>query len=136
MKKITRFATVLALAASFGMPLFTAAQINKTVIESYSRDIINIINGIIVPVLLAIAFIVFIWGVYKYFILGAADEKSRTDGKQFTFWGVIGFVVIFSVWGLVNIVIQALNLNSGNTPRPPTFNVSPSTGSSSNLPWI
>lgn len=73
-----------------------------------------------VPVLIAIAFITFLWGVYKYFILGAADEKARTDGRQFVLWGIIGLVIIFSVWTLVNIVSGTLGFPTGGlAPRPP-----------------
>ncbi|MDD2657549.1 MAG: hypothetical protein PHD04_02725 [Candidatus Pacebacteria bacterium] len=134
MKKITRYAI---LGASLVAPLIAAAQgniptgINESLIARYSTGIINVINGVIVPVLLAIAFIVFIWGVYKYFILGAADEKSRTDGRQFVLWGIIGFVVLFSVWGLVSIVRGAFGLETGSSPRPPTFNTSDTSASGS-----
>jgi hypothetical protein len=97
----------------------SSGGINIGVIKPYSDSITGIINGIFVPVLMAIAFIVFLWGVFKYFILGASDEKNRTDGRQFVLWGIIGFVIILSVWGLVNIVTSALNLSSGTHPVPP-----------------
>ncbi len=95
--------------------------INLNAITPYSTGIINVINSILVPVLIAIAFIVFLWGVYKYFILGAADEKNRADGRQFVLWGVIGFVVILSLWGLVNIVRGAFGLTTGSAPPLPTI---------------
>lgn len=75
-----------------------------TLLTGYKNDIVTTINTILVPVLIGIAFIVFLYGVYRYFILGGADEKERTEGKQFVLWGIIGFVVIVSVWGLVNMV--------------------------------
>lgn len=125
MKKISHFASFLALAAP--SLAAAAAQPNPAAIKPYSDAIIYVINYILVPVLLAIAFIVFLWGAYKYFILGAADEKSRTDGRQFVLWGVIGFVVIFSVWGLVAIITGTLGLTTGSNPTPPTFNTSPGT---------
>jgi len=79
----------------------------------YSGDIIDIINGLFLPVLMAVAFITFLWGVYQYFILGASDEKSRTTGRQFVMWGIVGFVVILSVWGLVGLVGSTFNLSPG-----------------------
>ncbi|OGG40892.1 hypothetical protein A2118_00975 [Candidatus Kaiserbacteria bacterium GWA2_50_9] len=121
MKKTSRFA---ALLASFAIPLLAAAQtgINTTGILRYSTGIGGVINNILVPVLMAIAFIVFLWGVYKYFILGAADEKSRTDGRQFTLWGIIGFVVIFSLWAFVNLLRGTFGLdNNATAPPPPTI---------------
>ncbi|OGG78020.1 hypothetical protein A3A36_00940 [Candidatus Kaiserbacteria bacterium RIFCSPLOWO2_01_FULL_52_12b] len=96
--------------------------ININVIKPYSDSIINIINSILVPVLMAIAFIVFLWGVFKYFIWGADNETERATGRQFILWGIIGFVVILSVWGLVAIVGGAVGLQlGGSAPKPPTF---------------
>jgi Type IV secretion system pilin len=120
MKKIFR---LFALLTSFGMPFMVAAQtgVNTTYLQNYTSAILGIVNAILVPVLMAIAFIVFLWGVYKYFILGAADEKSRTDGRQFTLWGVIGFVVILSLWGIVNIFMSTLGLSVGSAPPYPTI---------------
>ena len=115
----------------WGVPLLAAAQtgINPTAAMSYKNGIVNFINGILVPVLMAIAFIVFLWGVYKYFILGAADEKNRTDGRQFTLWGIIGFVVILSLWALVNLIQGTLGLTGGHAPPPPTIWGSSTVGS-------
>lgn len=119
MKKIFRLVAPLALMT----PLMAAAQtgINVSYLQGYSNNITGVINYVLVPVLMAIAFIVFLWGVYKYFILGAADEKNRTDGRQFTLWGVIGFVVILSLWGIVNIFMSTLGLSVGQAPPYPTI---------------
>ncbi|MDO8514657.1 MAG: hypothetical protein Q7S50_03885, partial [bacterium] len=112
-----------ALLASFGAPLVAAAQtgVNVSYLQNYSNSITWTINYILVPVLMAVAFIVFLFGVYKYFIQGAADEKSRTDGRQFTLWGVVGFVVILSLWGIVNIFMSTLGLSVGQAPAYPTI---------------
>ncbi|MFA6503068.1 MAG: hypothetical protein WCT45_02330 [Candidatus Paceibacterota bacterium] len=97
-------------------------NVNVNFIKGYSTGVISIINDVIVPVLFALAFLYFIWGVYKYFILGAADSEERTKGKDFVLWAVVGFAVIFSVWGLVNIVTSTFNLTSGGTaPAYPTL---------------
>lgn len=96
--------------------------ININFIKPYSDSIINIINGILVPVLMAIAFIVFLWGVFKYFIYGASNESDKAEGRKFAMWGIIGFVIILSVWGIVSIVTDALGLRiGGSAPRPPIF---------------
>lgn len=125
MKKISRFSVLAAFVISSVTPLFAAAQsgINTSYITPYTDKIIGIINNILVPVLMAIAFIVFLYGAFKYFILGAAEEKSREEGRQFVLWGVIGFVIILSVWALVGIVGNIFGLTTGGiAPTPPTFN--------------
>lgn len=97
--------------------------INETYIQGYADDFIGIINDVLLPVLIALAFIVFIWGVFNYFILGADNDEKRATGRTFVLWGIIGFVVIFSLWGLVAIVGETFGLSDGErSPTPPTFN--------------
>lgn len=95
--------------------------INPSVVIQYSSGIIGVINGILVPVLIAIAFIVFLWGIYKYFILGATNEGDKGEGRQFALWGIIGFVIISSLWGLVNLVMGTFGLSVGQAPPYPTI---------------
>ncbi|MDE1925383.1 MAG: hypothetical protein KGH79_04395 [Patescibacteria group bacterium] len=92
--------------------------INFTYLNQYGSAIINIINFLVAPVLMAVAFIVFLFGVYRYFILGATNETERGKGKDFVLWGVIAFVVIFSLWGLVGIVGSTLGLAPGGSAPP------------------
>jgi hypothetical protein len=123
MKKISRLAAPLALLASFSMPILASAQtgINLNAIKPYSSGIITVINSILVPVLFAIAFVTFLWGVYNYFILGADNEAERSKGKDFTLWGVIGFVVILSLWGIVNMVMSTFGFSATNVPAFPAI---------------
>lgn len=130
MKKISRLATtpaklVWCLVAFFASPLIATAiaqgGINDSYLQEYKSSILGIVNGILVPVLIAIAFIVFLYGAYKYFILGAAVETEREAGRTVTLYGVIGFVIITSLWGIVNVFSGTLNLGGYNAPAPPTI---------------
>lgn len=56
----------------------------------------------IVPMLVAAAVVVFIWGMVE-FIGNADNEDKRAKGKQLMLWGIIGFFVIVSIWGLVGL---------------------------------
>lgn len=87
-----------------------------TTLQAYSNSIINIIYFLFVPAVIAIAFITFLWGVYTYFILGADSETDREKGKQFILWGIIGFAVIISFWGLVYMASITLGLSPGGAP--------------------
>ena len=91
-----------------------------TALRQYANSITYIINFLLIPTLIALALITFLWGVYRYFILGAENESEREKGKQFVLWGIIGFVVIVSVWGLVAVVGITIGLfpGTGATPSP------------------
>lgn len=83
--------------------------------------VIGLINEVFVPVLLAVAFIVFIYGVAKKYIFSSGDEGQVEEGHKLILWGIIGFVVILSVWGLVNIVTSTFGLEGVPSPSTPTF---------------
>ncbi len=106
-------ALTLALAA-FALPLVSSAALNNA--SDVGSFIINTINNIIVPVLFAVAFIVFLWGVFKTFILGANSEETKTNGKNLMLYGLIGFFVMVSIWGLVNLLTGTLQFGGTNGP--------------------
>jgi len=99
----------------------------------YLLQIIYFIDRYLVPVIFAIAFIVFLWGVYRYLILGAASEEKRQEGQKFIMYGLIGFFLMVSVWGIVNLLINSFGFGSDARPDLPTFG-SPVSGSSSGSP--
>lgn len=79
-------------------------------VGSGSTGIVGLLNTVVVPVIFAFAFAAFVWGVVSYFFLNGGDEKKRGEGRQFVFWGVLGMVVLFSVWGFVNLVLSTLGI--------------------------
>lgn len=79
-------------------------------IGSGSTGVIGAINVVIVPVLFALAFAVFLWGVLQHFFIHGDDDKSRASGRQFILWGVLGIVVLLSLWGLVRMLLSTLGI--------------------------
>ncbi len=94
-----------------------SGALNTTRLTAFAMGIMGFINSTLFPLLNAIAFIVFLYGVYNYFILGASDEKKRETGRVYVMYAILGFVIIFSIWGLVRIGVDTLNLG-GNTHPP------------------
>lgn len=109
MKKALSLATL-----AFALPLVSFAAINN--ISDAGSFVINTINNIVVPVLFALAFIVFLWGVFETFILGRGNEEKRTEGQNLMLWGLIGFFVMVSVWGLVNILTGTITFGNNTGP--------------------
>lgn len=75
-----------------------------------NTGIIGLLNTVVVPVIFALAFLVFVYGLVNYFFLQASDEKKREEGRTFVLWGFIGIVVLFSVWGFVNLLLSTLGI--------------------------
>jgi hypothetical protein len=96
-------------ASAFMLPMLAFAQAAN--VQELGQTVITIINTVLVPLIFALAFIVFLWGVFQVFIAGAADEEKREQGKSLMIYGLIGFFVMVSVWGLVNLLVGTFNLN-------------------------
>ena len=75
-----------------------------------NTGIIGVFNTVIVPVIFALAFLAFIWGIMSYFFFHGGEEQKRTEGRQFILWGIIGMVVLFSVGGVVKILLSTLGI--------------------------
>ena len=80
--------------------------------------VLNFINGILIPLILGIAFLMFVWGVFKFFILGGSDEEKQSEGKSLMIYAVAGFVLILSFYGIVNIVVNGIGAGNGTAVVP------------------
>ncbi len=72
--------------------------------------LIDLINTA-TPVLAGIGILVFFWGLAK-FIKNSGDAKNHEDGKNLMIWGVLGFFIMFAVWGLIRFGQASLGFDS------------------------
>ena len=77
----------------------------------------KIINDAVIPLIFAVAVVMFIWGVINFFILNADEEGKRAQGRQFMIWGIIALAVMLSIWGLVGILGDTFNIDSSVLPK-------------------
>ncbi len=129
MKKI--IALTSGVLTAFAVPLVSLAQVttNADTFKGIGTLIIGTINTVLVPVIFALAFIVFLWGAFDVFILGANSEEVKEKGKNLMLWGLIGFFVMVSIWGLVNILTSSVLLSNTAPTKDdlPCFPVPPAT---------
>ncbi len=69
-------------------------------------QIVIIVDKTVVPLIYDLAFILFLIGMVRYFFMGG--DEARLKGKQFMLWSIIGFVVLFGVWGIVRLLLTIL----------------------------
>ncbi len=108
---------IAIVGAALALPFLAFAQTVNS-IQDFASFTINLINNVATPLVFALAFIVFIWGIFRYFIFGGHDPVKQKDGKMLMIWGIVGFAVMLSVWGLVHILTGTLNLNNAQTLPP------------------
>jgi len=100
------FATLFALPAVVSAQGFAASGGEIGVLLA---NIILFANDVLIPFILGLGFLFFVWGMFRYFIMGGADEESREKGKSLMLWALIGFVLIIVFWGIVNLVAGSTN---------------------------
>lgn len=76
--------------------------------EFLEKVVVQIVNPIIL-LLSGAAFVLFLWGVFE-FIAHAEDETKRKEGHQAMLWGIVGLVIIFGAYGIINIALGTFNI--------------------------
>lgn len=71
----------------------------------------------IVPILIILGVIFFIYGVITYVI--AQDEEAKSRGRDLMIYGLIGLLVIVSMWGLVAILKNTFGISGTTTINVP-----------------
>ena len=130
---IARLAALLVAFVAIATPSFALAAFSITFnfgfggagcgpgdICGVASTILFIINDVLVPIIFALAFIVFLYGVALKYIFSHGDATKVADGHRLILWGVIGFVVMISLWGLVNVVSNTFGLSGYYAPPLPT----------------
>ena|SRR3989338_8934841 len=71
----------------------------------------------VLPVLIVLGVVYFVWGVVRYVI--GDSEEAKKKGRNTIIFGIIGLTVIVSLWALVYVVVNTFNLRRNNyAPTP------------------
>lgn len=110
------------------LPAVTAAQgiaqsSNAGPFQDLLINILEFSDAVLIPFIIGIGFLFFVWGIFKYFIFGGADEEAKTQGKSLIIWATIGFVLIIIFWGVINLLTESTGLANSELQNIPTINV-------------
>lgn len=108
----------LAYGALFALPLVSFAQtLNLSPLGSLIGAFARLI-GALVPILITLALVVFFWGLVKY-LWGHGGKADIEGAKKLMRWGLITLFVMVSVWGIIGLMQDALNINKNATGKAP-----------------
>lgn len=80
-------------------------------LQTYLIDIGYFINFTLIPFLFALALFFFIFNAARYFIIGAGDAAKRESARRLALYGIGAFVILVSLWGVVNLLAYSLNID-------------------------
>lgn len=65
--------------------------------------LLGLIN-LAIPLIISVVFLALVWKIFDAWVINAADEKKREEGKQTALVAVIVMVIMLSVWGIVALL--------------------------------
>lgn len=68
----------------------------------------------VIPMLMALAILVFLWGIVKY-IMASGDPAKEKAARSGILWGLMGVLVLVAFWGIIQIVANTFDIETGGT---------------------
>lgn len=101
----------LITTALLTLPMVAFAQTpsNLTSLISFAGEVLNRI----IPVLIALALVVFFWGLVQYI-------RTHKGGKDIMIAGLVGLFIMTSVWGLIRLAQNTFGVNNAAPVSVPT----------------
>lgn len=72
-------------------------------------EIIDVIVNPILAVLFVLAVVVFLWGIFR-FVSSDDGATAREQGKQSMIWGIVGFFIMVSAYGIIAFIKSTIGL--------------------------
>lgn len=119
-KNLVKFISIFSLAVLFPSIAFAQATCTATGLGGMLCKIQNLLNSI-VPILVLLGVVYFVWGVVRFVI--ADGEEAKTKGKDQIIYGLIGLAIIIGMWGFVNIIVNTFGFGSSQLNAPVVSNL-------------
>lgn len=107
MKKVTLLTSILLL-----LPLVASAQ----TFQNFLVNLVTFINNAVIPFLIGIAFLFFVYNAIRFFVLGGANEDDQDKAKALAIYGVAAFVFLIIFWGIVGMLSSSIGLDNCSAP--------------------
>lgn len=118
-KNVIRILYINIFVLLFSLSISLAQDNAGVASQNFKETANNITNNVLTSaatLLITAAFVLFFYGVVV-FILGrvssAGDLKDIEKGKQFMLWGLIALFVMVSVWGIIKLAQDLLDIKGG-----------------------
>lgn len=119
-----RLQLLTSSAALFLLPMMASAQIATAAggggqFQLLLKNILDFTNTVLIPFIIGIGFLVFVWGMFQFFIAGGANDEAKEKGKSLMIYATLGFVLIIVFWGVVNLLTTSTGLEGKSVVSTP-----------------
>ncbi len=74
-------------------------------------SLLNAVNKVIInPIIIfifSLGVVLFLFGIVKY-LLNPSDENIVKESKNHMLWGLLGMLIMISVFGIMNLIIKSI----------------------------
>ena len=85
------------------------------------NNILTFSSTVLIPFILGIGFLVFVWGMFQFFIVGGSNDEAKAKGKSLMIYATLGFVLILIFWGIIQLLATSTGMTGqgqSNLPVP------------------
>jgi hypothetical protein len=111
-------------------PLFASAQLvtdagltSTSPFRNIFENILTFTNDVLIPFVIGIGFLMFVWGMFKFFIVGGANDDAKESGKSLMIYATLGFLLIIVFYGVVNLLAGTTGLGNENLDDVPSVGI-------------
>ena len=113
LKHAINYAFLVLLPATFTLSVQAASP--QDTARSFVKKLNQEILFPLIYLLMAIAFLVFVYGSAKY-IMSSGNDASQEEGRKHIMFGLIGLVVMVSAWAILNLAAGTFGLEFKTNP--------------------
>jgi len=87
--------------------------------QTFQEVVVGVVGGLsdyFITFIAALSVLIFFWGVAK-FVWKADSQEERKKGKYLMLWGLIAIFVMFSIWGILEILGETFFGRGGGIPQ-------------------
>ena len=88
---------------------YAADTLNGTAISTNTliQNILSYIVNPIITLMVAVAVVVFLWGVFE-FVKNAESSEERKKGGMHMFFGALGLFIMATAYGILNLILGSI----------------------------
>lgn len=85
------------------------------------ENILVFANNVLIPFIIGIGFLVFVWGMFQFFIAGGSNDEAKEKGKSLMIYATLGFVLIIVFWGIINLLASSTGMDGETVDNLPSL---------------
>jgi len=107
---LKKYFTKLSVLGLLFLPTNVYAVEKPTTFKALIQIFLDIL-GLLIPISVAAALVVFVFGIAEI-VFNAGNQSKISDGRQKMFYGVIGLFVLMTLWGILTFMGATIGIES------------------------